>query len=125
MKKRFLVAILMIGLYGIIYLLNYLFFDVYKQYYLYTVSWTTRQVLPVVIFITVCMILSGKWYLTSFISFAGYILGIIFGEAFGAFERDVSPQYLHHGWKIWGFIFILSVLVGVNLERVYNRKYLK
>lgn len=125
MKKRLLVAIIMIGLYGIIYLLNFQFFDIYRPYYIYTVSWTTRQVLPIVAFITVLMTLLGKWYITSFISFVGYILGIVFGELFGGFESDVPPQYLHYGWAIWGCVFILSVITGIIIERKYNRRQVK
>ncbi|WP_410507057.1 hypothetical protein RSJ42_09445 [Methanosarcina hadiensis] len=123
MKKRLLVAIIIMGLYGIIYLLNSQFFDIYEPYYIYTVSWTTRQVLPIVAFITVLMTLLGKWRLTSFISFAGYISGIVFGELFGEFESDVPPQYLHYGWAIWGCVFILSVIAGIIIEKRYKCRY--
>lgn len=122
MKKRILVSIAVVGFYGIIYLLNSQFFDIYKPYYMYTVSWTTRSVLPVVAFITVLMTLLGKWHLTTFISFAGYILGIILGEMLGGFKRDVPPQYLHYGWVIWGLVFILSIVVGIVIERANKRK---
>lgn len=125
MKKRVLVAVIMIGLYGIIYLLNSQFFDIYEPYHIYTVSWTTRQVLPIVAFITVLMTLLGKWHLTSFISFAGYILGIVLGELFGGFESDVPPEYLHYGWAIWGCVFITAVIVGIIIERKYNRREAK
>lgn len=120
MKKRLLVSIIIMGLYGIIYLLNSQFFDIYEPYHIYTVSWTTRQVLPIVVFITVLMTLLGKWHLTSFISFAGYILGIVLGELFGGFKSDVPPQYLHYGWAIWGCVFILSVIAGIIVESRYN-----
>ncbi len=99
MKKRFIVAIVMAGLYGIIYLLNFQFFDIYKPYYMYTVSWTTRGVLPVAASISVLAALFGKRYLT-IISLVGYILGIVLGELFGGFEANMPPQYLHHGWEI-------------------------
>ena len=69
------------------------------------------------------MTLLGKWHLTTFISFAGYILAIILGEMFGGFKSDVPPQYLHYGWLIWGFVFALSILVGIVIERANNRKF--
>ena len=116
MKKRFIVAIVMAGLYGIIYLLNFQFFDIYKPYYMYTVSWTTRGVLPVAASISVLAALFGKRYLT-IISFVGYILGIVLGELFGGFEANMPPQYLHHGWEIWGCVFSLSVIAGLLIEK--------
>lgn len=125
MKKRIIVSIIMMGLYGTVYFLNSQFFDILKPYHMYTVSWTTRQVLPVVTLITVLMTLWGKWYLTSFISFVGYISGIVLGEMFGGFERDVPPQYKHWGWLIWGGVFILSVVVGILVDSKYNRKHVK
>jgi hypothetical protein len=117
MKRRVNAIIILIALYGVIYILNSQLFDIHKSFYMYTVSWTTRNVLPFVLILTLIMTLLGRWYITSFVSFSGYILGIILGELFGGFKSNVPPRYLHYGWLIWGCVYILSIVIGVIMER--------
>ena len=121
MRKRILAAAFILGLYGILYILNDYFFDLYKPYHQYTVSWTTRNVLPLVLVVTVLMTLLGKWYITSFISIAGYLAGIVLGELFGGFRSNVPPRYLHYGWLIWGCTYIVFLIIGIMTERVLKR----
>ncbi len=121
MKKRIRLSLVIVLLYGTVYLLNTLFFDIYKPYYLYTVSWTTRQVLPFVCLLTVAMTVWGKWRITAPVSFAGYLLGIVLGELLGGFQRDVPPQYKHYGWLVWGLVYAASIVAGLLIQRLRRR----
>lgn len=118
MKKRVHAIIILILLYGVIYILNSQLFDISKSFYMYTVSWTSRNVLPFVLILTIIMTLIGKWYFTSFVSYTGYVLGIIFGDLFGGYASNIPPRYPHYGWFIWACVYILSVVVGIIVERM-------
>ena len=122
MRKRILTAAFVLGLYGILYVLNYYFFDLYKPCHLYTVSWTTRNVLPFVLVVTILMTLLGKWYLASFFSVAGYLSGIVLDELLGGIRSNIPPRYLHYGWLIWGCVYIGFLIIGIITERVLKRK---
>jgi hypothetical protein len=121
MRVRLVNCLIMLALHGLIYLLNSRYFDIGKPYYLYTVSWTSRRMLPLAGGISALAALLGKSHL-SVLSFAGYVLGIILGELFGGFARDVPPQYTHYGWLIWGCTFLLSVGAGVVVERGIRKR---
>lgn len=124
MRKRFINIIVALGFYGIIYFLNSKFFDIYQPYHLYTVSWTTRKVLPLATIVSIQAGLLGKRYL-AFITLLGYIAGIVLGELFGGFESHLPPQYKHHGWWIWGCVYILSVIIGIIVEKSKQHKSVK
>lgn len=121
MRKRLLTVIVCILVYGIIYILNKYFFDIGKPYDMYTISWTSRRVLLISLIISIAAAMIGKQYLAN-ISVTGYILGIVTGELFGGFEVNTPPQFRHHGWFIWGCVFVLSLIVGVLVEIVYKHR---
>ncbi len=87
---------------------------------MYTPSWTARNVLWLAALISVTPSLFG-YYHFSIITLAGYILGVIAGELLGGFQSDIPPQYLHHGWIIWGVVYILSAIIGIISEKLVER----
>ena len=60
--------------------------------------------------------LFGKWKY-SISTFAGFALGIIIGEVFGKNPEGAFTGNTHYGWAIWGGIFILSIIVGIVIEK--------
>ena len=49
----------------------------------------------------------------SLTSLAGFAVGLLLGELLG---QSILPS-LHYGWAIWGFIFLISCVMGIVLER--------
>ena len=81
----------------------------------YTPKWTARHVLLPAAFISVLPLLR-RFERFAVTTTVGYALGVLIGELFGGFESDVPPQFLHHGWWIWGAVFALSIVVGIIIE---------
>ncbi len=115
MKKNLLYAATTGLCYVAVYVICRHFFDIGQQYYMYTPSWTARNVLWLAALISVTPSLFGK-YRFSLITLAGYILGVIAGELFGGFKSDIPPEYPHYGWVVWGSFYILCVIIGVLVE---------
>ena len=91
------------------------YFDIGQQFYMYTPSWTLRNVLWFSALISVIPSLFGN-YRFSIITLAGYILGVIAGEMFGGFKSHIPPEYPHYGWIIWGSVYISSAIIGILVE---------
>jgi len=119
MKQRITPVLIILAAYVGIFLLckN---FDIGRTHYMYTPSWTLRHVLWISAAISVIPALGGYWRF-SYISLAGYTLGVIFGELLGGFQSDVPPQFLHYGWLIWLCIFVLSSFIGLFVEIKHKR----
>ena len=61
----------------------------------------------------------GK-YRFSFVTLAGFLLGLVFGELFGPNPAGEAYGMGHYGWAIWGAIFALSIVIGIILEKVHR-----
>ncbi len=116
LKRKLFYAVITGMCYVILYGICRHFFDIGQQYYMYTPSWTLRNVLWFAALISVIPSLFGN-YRFSIITLAGYILGVIAGEMFGGFKSDIPPQYLHYGWMIWGSVYISSIIIGILVEK--------
>lgn len=53
----------------------------------------------------------------SLVTTAAFILGIISGMIFGPHPEGAAIGHDHYGWAIWGGIYLLSIIVGVLVER--------
>jgi len=81
----------------------------------YTPEWSARHFFWVVALIVLLTSLFNK-HRFSVSALAGYLLGMVAGELFGGFQKNVPPQYLHYGWLIQIVIFLLFCLLGVVLQ---------
>jgi len=106
LKKKLLYAVTTGMVYLLLYLISRNYFDIGQQFYMYTFSWTARNVLWFAAMISVIPSLFG-YYRFSLITLAGYISGVIAGELFGGFQSDIPPEYLHYGFVIWGAVCCL------------------
>jgi len=103
LKKKLFYAVFTGMCYVLIYVTCRQFFDIDQQFYMYTPSWTARNVLWFAALISVIPSLFGN-YRFSIITMAGYVLGVIAGEMLGGFKSDIPPVYPHYGWIIWGYM---------------------
>lgn len=55
----------------------------------------------------------------SVITIVGFIVGIITGMIFGPYPQGANIGQDHYGWAIWGVIYLLSIVIGVIIQR-YN-----
>jgi len=116
LKKRLLYAALTGTLYVLIYFISRHYFDIGQQFYMYTPSWTARNVLWLAALTSIIPSFFG-YYRFSIITLAGYILGVIAGEMFGGFHSDIPPVYPHYGWIIWGAVYFLAAIIAILVEK--------
>jgi len=116
LKKRLLYAAITGMVYVLIYIISRHYFDIGQQFYMYTPSWTARNVLWLAALISAVPSFFGH-YRFSMITLAGYILGVIAGELFGGFRSDIPPEYLHYGWLIWTAVYISTAIIGILVEK--------
>ncbi len=121
LKNKLIYAVIMGMAYLLMYLVSRNFFDLGQQFYMYTPSWTARNVLWLAAMVSVIPSLFG-YYRFSLITLAGYILGVVAGELFGGFQSDIPPEYLHYGWLIWGAVYITSAAIGMLFEKARRDK---
>ena len=53
----------------------------------------------------------------SFVTLAGFTLGLLLGQCFGSNPAGAFYGHGHYGWAIWGGMFLLSAVMGILLER--------
>ena len=66
--------------------------------------------------ISVVPALFGK-YKFAFSTLIAFLLGLILGELLGPNPAGASYGIGHYGWLIWGGIFLMSMVIGVILEK--------
>lgn len=120
-RRRIIYTCLAASAYIAIYFTCLKLFSFSSPYHLYTPEWTMRRVLWSAAVISVVPALFGAYRFT-FITLAGYILGVIAGELLGGFQADIPPQYKHYGWFIWACVFIASIIGGIIIELRHKRK---
>ena len=122
LKKRLLYAALTGTVYVLIYFISRHYFDLGQQFYMYTPSWTARNVLWLAALISIIPSFFG-YYRFSVITLAGYILGVIAGEIFGGFHSDIPPVYPHYGWIIWGAVYISAAIISILVEKNIRKNF--
>ena len=60
--------------------------------------------------------LFGK-YTFSCTTLIGFIVGLAAGMLFGPYPEGASIGHSHYGWVIWGAIFLVSIMMGIIVER--------
>lgn len=123
LQKKLFYAAITGFCYLVLYGISRHYFDIGQPFYMYTPSWTARNVIWFAAFISVIPSLFGH-YRFSMITLAGYVLGVIAGELFGGFRSDIPPEYRHYGWLIWGFVYLSAAITGILVEilRGHHRK---
>jgi len=130
LRKNCRTALLVLLIYGIIYLAEKLtgwnrtemallpwLIDTRSTRHRYLFGWLLHNGL----FFCSCLLtvlpsLMGKRRL-SLSCLAGFILGLLFGESFGQLPMLVAPGY-HYGWLIWGGIYLACAAMGIWLQRM-------
>ena len=130
-KRNLLMALAVLGGYIVIYLLGRIFGTASEQAsvmgwlfgtdptqlrYLY--GWLLHQHLFwSAMIVSVIPALFGK-YRFSFTTLSMFGVGLLVGELFGENPAGTAYGQSHYGWAIWGGIFILSLVMGVVLEKL-------
>lgn len=110
---------------GVAFLISYLvglFFTLGLGKSSYTFDWVVRRRLFISsVILSTCPSLFGKYRFSS-LGYTGSCLGILFGDAFGKNPAGAEFGFGHYGWFIWCITFLVSILIGIILEIVHNKK---
>ena len=69
--------------------------------------------------ISVIPSLFGKFKFSA-VTTVGFIVGIVVGMIFGPYPEGAAIGHDHYGWAIWGVIYLISIVVGVIVEKDKN-----
>lgn len=47
----------------------------------------------------------------------GFVVGVAAGVIFGPYPEGAEIGHDHYGWAIWGVIYLISIAVGVIVEK--------
>lgn len=61
----------------------------------------------------------------SYAALAGFVLGVLLGMAFGPYPEGAEWGHDHYGWAIWGAVFLVSMVIGIVIERHQKNKAAK
>jgi hypothetical protein len=114
-EKRGRLIIFLLLAYALTYAVFRYVFDVEGIYPLYTPGWTGRHLLWMAALVSIGAALLGLSK-TALFSYAGFLLGNLFGELFGGLWSK-PPQFLHYGWLICIVVFVLAALMGYSLDK--------
>lgn len=90
-----------------------------KHSYLY--GWLlSRNLFWIAMAISVLPAFFGK-RIFSILTLTAFVLGIVFGMIFGPNPEGAAYGQGHYGWAIWGTMYLLSVAVGIFMEK-FKRK---
>lgn len=134
-KKNALMTLAVVGGYLVIYLLARIFGtpmeDISWKTWLFTTDpkltsylygWLLHQNLFwIALVISALPALFGK-YRFSFTTLAMFGLGLGVGEWLGKNPAGAAYGHDHYGWAIWGGIFLLSLALGIVLEKLPKEK---
>lgn len=132
---RLLVSVLVVYIYGVVYVVCMNYFSRGQPAYRYTASWASERMWIWCMLICAAMAVSGRGT-AALISTGGYIAGIVLGEAIGApMLRAAQARYeqalagglggvarpSHQGWLIWLVVFAVVMVAGVAVD-YYRRQ---
>ena len=60
-------------------------------------------------------------YRFSYATLSGFVLGLLLGECLGVYPAGAAYGHGHYGWAIWGGIFLLSIVMGIVLEKISGK----
>jgi hypothetical protein len=118
-KNKILWGVSMIGLLAISYwLCRFVFFGIHgmKQW---------PNLLAIVGWITIVIASIGGRRLLSIATVVGYIGGFVIGMIFNTDGVDQGGGGINNTWKIWGIVFISTILISIILEYIFKQRYKK
>ncbi len=129
-EKRVQICILIIGGYLLIDLLGRFFgtregdytvmgwlFGTSPSQLPYLLGWLLHQKLFwIAMGISALPALLGKFRF-AFVTLGGFALSLLIGEFFGKNPEGEAIGQGHYGWLIWGILFLISIIVGIILEK--------
>lgn len=71
--------------------------------------------------ISIAPALLGKWKFSA-TTFGGFVSGLVAGILFGPYPAGEVYGHGHYGWAIWGACFLLSILLGIIVEKATKKK---
>jgi len=108
-KNPFISGIIMLGCYGFSYwLCRYAFFGLHGMK-----QWPNALAIVGLITIVISVIFRNR--IIPIATIIGYMGGFILAMIFNADSVDQGGGGTNNAWKIWGIVFILSILIGVIL----------
>ena len=69
--------------------------------------------------ISVIPSLWGKFKYSA-VTTAGFMVGLAAGMIWGPYPEGAAIGHGHYGWAIWGVIYLISIVVGIIVEK-YKR----
>ena len=66
--------------------------------------------------ISVLPSLWGKFKFSA-VTTVGFFVGIVAGMLLGPYPEGAAIGHGHYGWAIWGVIYLISIVVGVIVEK--------
>lgn len=116
-KNKILWGISMIGLLAISYwLCRFLFFEIHGMK-----GWPNTLAMASLIIIIIATIFGKQ--IISITTLAGYIGGFIISMIFSTDGVDPGGGRTNNAWIIWGVVFIISILIGIILNFLYDKKH--
>jgi hypothetical protein len=118
-KNKILWGVSMIGLLAISYwLCRFVFFGIHgmKQW---------PNMLAIVGLITIVIASTGGRRLLSVATIVGYIGGFVLGMIFNTDGVDQGGGGTNNAWKIWGTVFICSILISIILGFISKQRHKK
>ncbi len=130
-KRNLMSALTIIGGYIILYLAGRIFgttteetsimgwlFGTDPKQLSYLYGWLLHQNLFwLAMAISAVPALLGKKYF-SFTTLFGFTIGLLAGELLGHNPAGIPYGHSEYGWAIWGGIFLLSLVLGIVLEKI-------
>ena len=118
-KSRVLWGIGLLGCLGLSYwLCRFVLFDIHgmKQW---------PNALAMVGFIIIIIASIGGRRIISAATIIGYMGGFILAMIFNTDGVDQGGGGTNNGWKIWGVVFVLCILIGLAFDIIHKRKIQK
>lgn len=118
-KNKILWGVSMIGLFAISYwLCRFVFFGIHgmKQW---------PNMLAIIGLITIVIAIIGGRRLLSVATIVGYIGGFALGMILNTDGVDQGGGGTNNAWKIWGIVFISSILISIILGFISKQKHKK
>lgn len=116
-KNKSLWGISMIGLLAIsYYLCRFLFFEMHGMK-----SWPDTLAMVALVILVITTIFGKR--ITSIATLVGYIGGFVLSMIFNADGVDQGGGLVNNAWIIWGVIFVFSILIGIILEFISDKKH--
>lgn len=61
-------------------------------------------------------------YKFSLLTLIGFVIGLVAGIVFGPYPKGATQGHDHYGWAIWGVAYLISMVVGIVVEKYKKSK---